>query len=69
MVHLIVLDASVVTTLVAGCQWAGKLGVFGARSADWAIQNWRAPRGHHSGLGRFLGPLALHLGISLTLSM
>jgi hypothetical protein len=45
MVHLIVLDASVITTLVAGCQWASKLGAFGARSAVWATENWRARAG------------------------
>ena len=45
MVHVIVLATSVITTLVAGCQWASKLGLFGTRSADWASQNWRAHMG------------------------
>ena len=42
MVHLSVLGASVITSIVAGCQWASKFGVFGPRTADWANQNWRA---------------------------
>jgi hypothetical protein len=45
MLHLTVLGASVITSFVAGCQWASKLGLFGARSADWANQNWRARLG------------------------
>ena len=40
--QVIVLGASVIATLVAGCQWASKLGAFGARSAAWATDNWRA---------------------------
>jgi hypothetical protein len=42
MLDLIVLAGCVISTLVAGCQWASKLGAFDARSAAWATQNWRA---------------------------
>jgi hypothetical protein len=42
MLSLLLLDASVITTLVAACQWASKLGAFGAQSTAWATQNWRA---------------------------
>jgi len=42
MLSLLLLDASAITTLVAACQWASKLGAFGAGSAAWATQNWRA---------------------------
>ena len=60
-VHLIVLAMSVITTVVAGCQWASKLGVFGTRSADWKAE-LASPRRYHSGLWRSLGALALLLG-------
>ena len=59
LVHGLRFQASVITTLVAGCPWASKLGMFGTRSADWA-----SPRGYHSGLHRSLGALALLLACS-----
>jgi hypothetical protein len=61
MLGLLLLDASVITTLVAACQWASKLGAFGAQSTAWATQNWRARMAHHSGLRRPLGALDLLL--------
>jgi len=41
MIHLLVLDACVITTLVAACQWASKLGAFGVSSAAWAADKGR----------------------------
>jgi ABC-type transporter Mla maintaining outer membrane lipid asymmetry permease subunit MlaE len=38
MAQLIVLNASIITTIVAACQWASKLGAFGASSSAWASE-------------------------------